>query len=139
LYMTRHLPAALMLISILQFILDSDDPYEIVGQLIGALPSGSYLAISHPTYDFMPPETIAELDAANARPGVVFRPRSREEFARFFERLEQIPPGIQSVAEWRAADEILPRPSAAETAVYGGSRPDLLAAADAITRVRDRR
>ena len=80
-----------MLISILQFILDSDDPYEIVGQLTGALPPGSYLAISHPTYDFMPPETIAKLDAANARPGVVFRPRSREEFARFFERLEQVP------------------------------------------------
>jgi len=55
----------------------------------------------------MPPETIAELDAANARPGVVFRPRSREELARFFERLEQVPPGIQSVAKWRAARALL--------------------------------
>ena len=112
-------PVALMLISILQFIVDSDDPHGIVSQLIGAMPSGSYLAISHPTYDFMPPGTVAEHDAANARPGVVFRPRSREELARFFERLEQVPPGIQSVAEWRAEDEVLPRPSAAETAVYG--------------------
>ena len=105
--------------ALLQFILDSDDPYGIVSQLIGAMPSGSYLAISHPTYDFMPPGTVAEHDAANARPGVVFRPRSREELARFFERLEQVPPGIQSVAEWRAEDEVAPRPSAAETAVYG--------------------
>ncbi|HCU92060.1 MAG TPA: methyltransferase [Actinobacteria bacterium] len=112
-------PVALMLISILQFIVDSDDPHGIVSQLAGAMPAGSYLAISHPTYDFMSPETIAELDAANARPGVVFRPRSREEFARFFEGLEQVPPGIQSVAEWRAEDEVAPRPSAAETAVYG--------------------
>ncbi len=112
-------PVALMLVSILQFIVDSDDPYGIVGQLIKALPPGSFLAISHPTYDFMLPQTIAELDAANAARGVVFRPRSRAEFARFFEGLELVPPGIQSVAEWRAENEEQPRPSAAETAVYG--------------------
>lgn len=67
----------------------------------------------------MPAKTIAELDAANAARGVVFRPRSREEVSRFFDRLELVPPGIVSVAEWRAEDEVQPRPSAAETAMYG--------------------
>jgi hypothetical protein len=114
-------PVALMLISILQFIMDSEDPYGIVRELAGALPPGSYLAISHPTYDYMPPETIAKLDATNAARGVVFRPRSREEFARFFPGLEQVPPGIQPVTGWRAEDEEQPRPSAAETAVYGAT------------------
>ncbi len=41
-------PVALMLVSVLQFIVDSDDPYGIVGRLIEALPAGSYLTISHP-------------------------------------------------------------------------------------------
>ncbi len=67
----------------------------------------------------MPPETVAELDAVNAVRGVVFRPRSREEFARFLEGLEQVPPGIQPVSEWGTEGEVDPRPSAAEAAVYG--------------------
>lgn len=112
-------PVALMLVSVLQFLPGTDDPYRVVSRLVEAMQAGSYLAISHPTYDFMPPEIIAELDAANAARGVVFRPRSREEFARFLHGLELAAHGIQSVAEWRADDEAIPRPSAAETAVYG--------------------
>ncbi len=112
-------PVALMLVSILQFLTDADDPYGIVSRLVAAMPAGSYLAITHPTYDFMPPAIIAELDAANAARGVVFRPRSRDEFARFLRGMELVAPGIRSVAEWRADDEPTLRPSAAETAVYG--------------------
>jgi hypothetical protein len=67
----------------------------------------------------MPPKTVAELDKANAARSVVFRPRSREEFARFLDGLDLVPPGIQPVAEWRAENEVQPRPSAAETAMYG--------------------
>ena len=40
-------PMAVTLISILHAIPDGDDPHAIVVRLLGAVPSGSYLAISH--------------------------------------------------------------------------------------------
>ena len=47
-------PVALMLLAVLQFIPDSEDPYALVSRLLAALPSGSYLVVSHPTDDFNP-------------------------------------------------------------------------------------
>jgi hypothetical protein len=113
-------PVGLILVAILHFILDQDDPYGIVTRLTAGLPSGSYLAMSHATYDFLPVETIAELDAANAARNVVFRARSRAEFSGFFDGLDLVDPGIVDVSEWRADDEPEPRPDVAETAVYCG-------------------
>src|SRR5262249_57540278 len=47
-------PVALMLLAILQFIPDEQDPGGLVSRLVAALPSGSYLVISHPTDAFNP-------------------------------------------------------------------------------------
>ena len=44
-------PVALMLLIILHLIPDDDDPYGIVAELMGALPSGSYLVLAHPASD----------------------------------------------------------------------------------------
>ena len=44
-------PVALMLLAILHVIPSADDPWEIVARIMAALPSGSYLAISHPASD----------------------------------------------------------------------------------------
>jgi hypothetical protein len=40
-------PVAVTLLSVLHAVLDADDPYAIVATLMDAVPSGSYLAISH--------------------------------------------------------------------------------------------
>jgi hypothetical protein len=112
-------PVALMMVAILHFILDDRDPYGTVARLVDAMPAGSYLVLSHVTYDFLPAATVAELNAANAARRVEFRPRSLAEFTRFFDGLELVPPGIVSVAEWRADDAPKPRPTAEETGVYG--------------------
>jgi S-adenosyl methyltransferase len=111
-------PVGLILVAILHFVIDEHDPYGVVARLVDALPSGSYLAMTHATYDFMPPATAAELDATNAARNVVFRARSRSEFSRFFDGLTLVTPGIVDVTEWRAEDEPPPRPSQADTAVY---------------------
>jgi hypothetical protein len=47
-------PVALMLLAILQFIPDEQDPAGLVSRLVAGLPSGSFLVISHPTDDFNP-------------------------------------------------------------------------------------
>jgi hypothetical protein len=88
-------PVALMLISILQFITDDDDPYALVARLIGALPSGSYLAVSQPTYDFMPPETVDGLTPCVRSHGPL-RPRPRRVCA-LFDGLELALPGVVPV------------------------------------------
>jgi hypothetical protein len=108
-------PVALMLAAILHFIPDEDDPYRIVARLVGALPEGSYLVMSHATNDFLAPEEAAEIVAGRYGP---FFARSEAEFARFFEGFELVPPGIASVAEWRAEAEPQPRPTAAEAYTY---------------------
>ncbi|MEW2444221.1 SAM-dependent methyltransferase [Micromonospora marina] len=115
-------PVALMLLAVLHFVPDGDDPYAIVGRLLDALPAGSYLAASHATYDYLPAEVAAEAKAAarGGGPHGVINLRSREEVVRFFDGLEPVEPGVCSVAEWRADGEPEPRPSVVEVSMYGG-------------------
>src|SRR5690606_1883897 len=113
-------PVGLLLVALLHFFSDDDDPYGIVKGLVEGLASGSYLAVSHATIDQLPPQvrSIALAAAASGRHGNLY-PRGREEFQRFFDGLELLEPGITSVSDWRAENEPPPRPSPAETAVYG--------------------
>ena len=108
-------PVALILAAILHFVPAEDDPYGIVARLVGALPKGSYLVMSHATNDFLAPQEVAEIVAGRYGP---FFARSEAEFVRFFEGFELVPPGIASVAEWRAEAEPQPRPTAAEAYTY---------------------
>jgi hypothetical protein len=110
-------PVALMLVAVLHFVPDADDPHGIVARLTGALAPGSYLAMSHGTFDYLPPSVADSFDElANAQ---ATRPRSKERFAAFFDGLELVDPGVVPVSEWRAEDEPPPRPTAAEVSCYG--------------------
>jgi hypothetical protein len=53
-------PTALMLLGVLHLIPDSQGPQEIISQLMDRLPSGSYLAISHPASDTHPSQAEAQ-------------------------------------------------------------------------------
>ncbi|MEV1146150.1 SAM-dependent methyltransferase [Micromonospora sp. NPDC049799] len=114
-------PVALMLVAILHFVPDGDDPYAVVRRLLDALPDGSYLAASHATHDYLPPQVAAEARAAakGGGPHGVINLRSLDEFTRFFDGLHVVEPGITSVAEWRAEGAPQPRPSVAEVSMYG--------------------
>ena len=112
-------PVALLLLAILHFLPDRDDPYAIVARLVEALPAGSYLVLSHSTFDPLDPQTAAKLTAIGASSVPPFGARTKDEVARFFTGLEVLEPGIVSVADWRAEHEPAPRPTAAEVAWYG--------------------
>jgi hypothetical protein len=114
-------PVALMLVAILHFLPDPDQPYDVVRRLLEALPSGSYLAASHATYDHLPEQVAQESIAATRTGGAhnVISLRSRAEFAGFFAGLELVDPGIVSIAQWRAEREPLPRPSVVDVSMYG--------------------
>jgi hypothetical protein len=113
-------PVALMLVAVAHFL---TAPYGPVRTLTGALPPGSHLAMSHVTQDFLPTGIIEKVDASirqeNARSKEPVHLRDKAEFARFFDGMELIPPGIQSISEWRNDDSPEKRTSPAETVSYG--------------------
>jgi hypothetical protein len=103
-------PVAVTLLMILHVIPDSDDPYAMVANVMDALPSGSYLAVSHLGSDLL------GADAKRGFEDIVSRTaqqqyigRTREQIARFFAGMDQVEPGIVRVEEWR------PDPAAGET------------------------
>jgi len=116
-------PVALMMFGVLHFIPDEDDAHGIVKRLLAALPSGSYLAVQHPTRDFYAEGVGADRSYRSA--GIAFQYRTRAEFERFVDGLELVPPGLVPMIEWRAENERQPRPSVAEAAAYAalGRKP----------------
>jgi hypothetical protein len=93
-------PVALMLVAILMYVRDEENPRGIVSALLDALPSGSCLTISHPSADFSP-EEAADAVAASERSGISFTPRTQAEVAAFFAGLELVDPGVVPVLAWR--------------------------------------
>ena len=110
-------PIALMLLGILHLVQDSEDPYQIVAELMAALPPGSYLAISHPASDIHPGQAEAQ-KRYNERVSTPQTLRTRDEVARFFTGLDLVPPGLVYVHTWRPGPEDLVPPGA--TSAYGG-------------------
>jgi len=109
-------PIALLLVAVLHFIPDADDPYGVVARLVAGLPAGSYLVVSHATSEDVSEEVTARAAVGSAPVWL----RSREDIARFFDGLDLLPPGLVSTVQWRAEYETQPRPTAAEVATYCG-------------------
>jgi len=99
-------PVALMLLAILQFISDDEDPYTLVSRLLAALPSGSYLVVSHPTDDFNPNRQGESIQRYNERVTDQATLRGHDETARFFDGLELVEPGVVAVAKWRPNSDL---------------------------------
>ncbi|MBT2388474.1 SAM-dependent methyltransferase [Streptomyces sp. ISL-1] len=96
-------PVALLLVAVLHFLEDEDDPQSAVAQLRDALAPGSLIILTHASYEGIP---VPEEQAGGAvgvyqnirRPLVM---RSREKIARFFEGYEMVEPGLVSMPHWR--------------------------------------
>jgi hypothetical protein len=112
-------PIALLLMAILHFIPDDEEPLGIVARFRDALPAGSYLAISHGTRDVpvrtdMSAEEMAEMGARVERlyqlttASLVTRTRGQVE--RFFDGFDLLEPGLVEIQLWRpdGRDSMLP-------------------------------
>ena len=94
-------PVAVMLVSVLHLIDDSDDPPAIVAALMDAVPSGSYLVLTHVASD-LEPEAMAEMARrVNQRMAQRATPRDHAAVSRFFADLQLVTPGVVRVPEWR--------------------------------------
>jgi DNA-binding HxlR family transcriptional regulator len=95
-------PVAILLIAVLHFIPDDDDPWGIVTRLLDGITGDSYLVIAHASDDLNPPEADEAVRRYNERSPVPFGPRSRLEIARFFSDsgTEMLPPGLVPLGSW---------------------------------------
>lgn len=91
-------PVAVMLIALLHLIYDKDEPYGLVSRYVDALPSGSYLVMSHLTNDLIDmAESADRFTEAMTEPLVL---RTKAEFSRFFDGLELVEPGVVAIDQW---------------------------------------
>jgi S-adenosyl methyltransferase len=93
-------PVAVLVVSVLHFIADSDDPAGIVGRLRDAIVPGSYLVLSHITSDGGTDGTAGAAQDARLA-GTFAKPRSRAEVEQFFAGFELVEPGLVTVDQWR--------------------------------------
>jgi hypothetical protein len=108
-------PIAVMMLGILNFVLDYDKARTIVRRVMAEAPSGSFLVLTHPTFD-------AEVGGEGQIPAMKFwnenatppiTARSGSDIAGFFEGLELLDPGLVSCSQWRA------EPDSAAVPQYG--------------------
>ena len=101
-------PVALLLVAILHFIPDADDPAGLVAAYRDALPPGSFLVLSHGTGDFHPAEVAGVAASAydSATAPLVLRPKAAVEA--FLAGFTAEPPGLVQAPLWRP--EASPRP-----------------------------
>jgi hypothetical protein len=94
-------PVAVLLIAILHFIQDDEDPYRIVRTLMDAMPSGSWLVICHAQARTDREDAIQQFGKLYQRATVHGRLRAQAEILRFFDGLELAPPGLVPMTTWR--------------------------------------
>jgi SAM-dependent methyltransferase len=94
-------PVGLLLVAVLHFIGDQDQPHAVVARLTEALPSGSYLVITHLTADDRA-EDVGEAQQLTAQAaGPSGTPRGYRDVLRFFDGFELVEPGLTWASEWR--------------------------------------
>ena len=102
-------PVAVVLNAVLHHIPERDDPYAVVARLMDGVASGSYLAMSHLTDDLQSEEMRALSQSVPRDARYTFAVRSRADFARFFEGLSLVEPGIVPIDQWRPTSGRSPR------------------------------
>jgi hypothetical protein len=112
-------PLAVLLVAVLHFIGDDDNPHAIVGSLGEAMAPGSHLVVSHATGGIPGGGSagkVAEHYRKNVAAGATLR--DRDEILRFFTGLEMVEPGLVQVPYWRPDEP--GQPDAAKVWVLGG-------------------
>jgi hypothetical protein len=93
-------PVAVLLAGVVHFVPDSDDPAGLVAALRDPLVEGSYLLVSHTTFDGQPPEVV-EAQKLAARTATPLFPRPHAEILSYFDGTTLIEPGLVYIPLWR--------------------------------------
>ena len=110
-------PIAVLLVSVLPFVPDVDDPAGIVAAYRDATVPGSYLVISHGTNDYQPEATreVENVYTRASQPGTF---RSREQVLDLMPGYDLVPPGLVDAILWHPGDSEAPDPLGGDLARY---------------------
>jgi trans-aconitate methyltransferase len=114
-------PVAVLIVAVLHFVTDAGRPYEAVRTVVDALPSGSYLVLTHSTPDDVSDDVTEAMKDVYSGASAQVAPRSFQDIARFFDGLELIDPGLVNVTLWRPGPPSRrPSPAPRRSLIYGG-------------------
>ncbi|GIM97954.1 SAM-dependent methyltransferase [Paractinoplanes toevensis] len=114
-------PVAVLLLAVLHFVDDDQHAAHALNRIIQALPAGSYLAVSHVTFDPLPADQARRLSKL-AEPGSghgPFRARSHAQISALLDGLDLMPPGLVSAVDWYPHRHPQPQIKAEEAVAYG--------------------
>lgn len=94
-------PVGLLLVSVLNFVSDDDDPAAIVAALRDALAPGSYLVIGHLTAEHVSPAVADSAVALFDQASSPIWPRTAEAIRGLFDGFDLVEPGLVPQHEWR--------------------------------------
>ena len=112
-------PVAVMMLGILNFVLDTTEAEAIVNHLMEAVPSGSYLAVSHPTTELGGEANRVAMRFWNEHATPPITARTGAEIRRFFGGLQLAEPGLVPCTQWRP-DPVEVGVAAPQVALYAG-------------------
>jgi SAM-dependent methyltransferase len=92
-------PVAILIVGLLHFLPDEEDPASIIKILLDATVPGSYLAISQGTPDYAP-QIGKSVQAAYQSSSMPCRVRTRDETMPLLSGVELVDPGLVLLAEW---------------------------------------
>jgi hypothetical protein len=118
-------PVAVILIGVLHFVRDREGPYRIVARLMEAVPSGSYLAISHLASDLQAGEMAEMAERYDRSVEEALTVRSHAEVSRFLDGLDLVAGGVVRIDQWGRPETGADRPEGWVTPIYGalGRKP----------------
>jgi O-methyltransferase involved in polyketide biosynthesis len=100
-------PVAVLLIAVVHFILDAENPHQLISQIVADLAPGSYLVIAHAASDIEADTAAAMARSYNATSSLTITPRDRATVTRFFDGTEMTRSGLVPLAQWWGADPAL--------------------------------
>jgi SAM-dependent methyltransferase len=110
-------PVAVLMVAVLHFLKDVDDPAGAVERIKRAIPSGGYMVLSHGTGDFEPDRAFTAVQGYN-QASAPFVLRSRKDITAFFDGTELVEPGVVQIPWWRPDGNV--PPESEKIWIYGG-------------------
>jgi S-adenosyl methyltransferase len=97
-------PLAVMMVAVLHYVSEEDNPGQIVARYRSELAPGSFLVLSHTTDDPRP-EVAAAIKKIFDETATPVTHRDRDEMFDFFKGLDLVEPGLVWTPQWRPEDE----------------------------------
>ncbi|WP_323746515.1 SAM-dependent methyltransferase [Catenulispora pinisilvae] len=112
-------PVAVLMIAVLHFVPDQDDPADVVTAYRAATAPGSYLAITHATSDYRP-ELARRAEAVYTGASHPISYRGREQILAMLAGYELVAPGLTDMIRWRPDPQADPDPLGGDVTRYSG-------------------